>query len=51
MDIHVAKGFNQAQSDEHKRNWDDEKWRKVIAFSAASAVLSANATAVTVADN
>lgn len=26
MDLKVAKGFTEAQSDEHKRNWDDKKW-------------------------
>lgn len=26
MDIKVAKGFSQAQSDEHKRNWSDKRW-------------------------
>lgn len=24
MDLKVAKGFTEAQSDEHKRNWDDK---------------------------
>lgn len=25
MDLRVAKGFSEAQSNEHKRNWNDKK--------------------------
>ena len=32
MDLKVAKGFTEAQSDEHKRNWDDKKWGRASGY-------------------
>lgn len=34
MDLNVAKGFTEAQSDEHKRNWDDKKWGRASGYGA-----------------
>ena len=34
MDLKVAKGFTEAQSDEHKRNWDDKKWGRASGYGA-----------------
>lgn len=34
MDLKVAKGFSEAQSDEHKRNWDDKKWGRAMGYGA-----------------
>lgn len=32
MDLKVAKGFTEAQSDEHKRNWGDKKWERAKGY-------------------
>lgn len=34
MDLKVAKGFTEAQSNEHKRNWDDKKWKRASGYGA-----------------
>ncbi len=34
MDLKVAKGFTEAQSNEHKRNWDDKKWGRALGYGA-----------------
>lgn len=34
MDLRVAKGFSEAQSNEHKRNWDDKKWGRAMGYGA-----------------
>lgn len=32
MDLRVAKGFSEAQSNEHKRNWNDKKWDRASGY-------------------